>query len=423
MKSFRSIRSGEVVALLLTATTINYIDRQTLSVLAPLLQKELHISSLQYSYAVNSFLIVYSPMYLVMGRVLDRLGSRRGMGLAVVWWSVAEILHGAVVGIKTLCLFRAMLAIGEAAIIPGGVKAVAEWFSPKQRGVAIGTFETGLSLGPILAPPVVVWMALRYSWREAFVWTGIMGLAWAIPWMLFYRPPTALTPRPQPAEGLPVAPAPIKWAELFTSKGAWAVGLGRFFGDPIWYFYLFWLPKYMADSKGLSIKVIGELAWIPYVASLLGSLTGGAFSSWLVKRGSAPIKARLRALAIGTILVTFGVFSVFLNSIFWMMTVISLGAFALLFWGSNVDTLPTDLFPSKQVAQVVGFGGLMGALGGILFTASTGYAVTHYSYTPVWIASGVTYPVGLLIMYLLLREASTSSREADQYNSVTALIE
>jgi ACS family hexuronate transporter-like MFS transporter len=414
MKSFRSIRSGEVVALLLAATTINYIDRQTLSVLAPLLQKELHISSLQYSYAVNSFLIVYSPMYLVMGRVLDRLGSRRGMGLAVVWWSVAEILHGAVVGIKTLCLFRAMLAIGEAAIIPGGVKAVAEWFSSKQRGVAIGTFETGLSLGPILAPPMVVWMALRYSWREAFVWTGIMGLAWAIPWMLFYRVPAASTPGPETAENLPVAAGAIKWVDLFTSKKAWAVALGRFFSDPVWYFYLFWLPKYMAESKGMSIKLIGELAWIPYVGSLLGSLTGGAFSSWLVKRGVAPAKARMQALLVGTILVTFGVFSIYLNNIFMVMAVISVGNYAMQFWGGNLDTLPTDLFPSQQVAQVVGFGGLMGAAGGILFTASTGYAVTHYSYTPVWIASGVVYPVGLLIMHLLLRKTPQAGRKNRQ---------
>ena len=193
MKSPRTLRSGEVVALLLAATTINYIDRQTLSVLAPLLQKELHFSSLQYSYAVNSFLAVYAVMYLLMGRVLDYLGTRRGLGVAVVLWSVAEMLHGSVVGIKTLCLYRAMLGIGEAAIIPGGVKAVAEWFNPKQRGVAIGTFEMGLSLGPLFAPPLVVWIALHYTWRDAFVWTGVLGLMWSIPWLLCYRTPAIST--------------------------------------------------------------------------------------------------------------------------------------------------------------------------------------------------------------------------------------
>ena len=409
------------MVLLMAATTINYIDRQTLSVLAPLLQKELHISSLEYSYAVNSFLVVYSVMYLLMGRILDRLGSRRGMAMAVIWWSMAEVLHGAAVGLKTLCLFRAMLAIGEAAIIPGGVKAVAEWFNPEQRGVAIGAFETGLSLGPILAPPLVVWIALRYSWREAFLWTGVMGLIWSISWLLLYRAPAESNRGQDAGENLPVAPAAMKWADLFTSKKAWAVGLGRFFADPIWYFYLFWLPKYMADAKGLSIKVIGELAWIPYAASLLGSITGGAFSSWLVRRGTRPVKARLDALLVGTILVTFGVLSVYLNDIFWVMTVISLGAYAMQFWGGNLDTLPTDLFPSQHVAQVVGFGGLMGAMGGVLFTGFTGFVVTHYSYTPIWIASGMTYPLGLIIMYLLLRD--TLSRDASQHSAETPAVE
>jgi ACS family hexuronate transporter-like MFS transporter len=411
------------VVLLMAATTINYIDRQTLSVLAPLLQKELHISTLEYSYAVNSFLVVYSVMYLLMGRILDRFGSRRGMAMAVIWWSVAEILHGAAVGLKTLCLFRAMLAVGEAAIIPGGVKAVAECFNPEQRGVAVGAFEMGLSLGPILAPPLVVWITLRYGWREAFVWTGVMGLIWSISWLLLYRAPAQSNRGQEAGENLPVAPAGMKWADLFTSKKAWAVGLGRFFADPIWYFYLFWLPKYMADAKGLSIKVIGELAWIPYAASLLGSVTGGAFSSWLVRRGTAPVKARLGALLVGTILVTFGVLSVYLNDIFWVMTVISLGAYAMQFWGGNLDTLPTDLFPSQQVAQVVGFGGLMGAVGGVLFTGFTGFVVTHYSYTPIWLASGMTYPLGLTIMYLLLRQASTSSRDASPLGAKASAVE
>jgi ACS family hexuronate transporter-like MFS transporter len=403
MKSFRTLRSGEVVALLLAATTINYIDRQTLSVLAPLLEKELHFSSLQYSYAVNSFLTVYAVMYLLMGRVLDYLGTRRGLGMAVVLWSVAEILHGSVVGIKTLCLYRALLAVGEAAIIPGGVKAVAEWFNPKQRGVAIGTFEMGLSIGPLLAPPLVVWIALHYTWREAFVWTGILGLIWALPWLLFYRVPAVATSADESGEPQRVLLPPLRWSEVFTSRKTWALGAGRFFSDAIWYFYIFWLPKYLADSKGLSIKLIGELAWIPYLASMMGCMSGGLASSWLVKRGTRPVSARQIVMLVAAIMVALGVFSIYLRSIYWVMFVISLGAFALQLWGSTLDTLPTDLFPPEQVAQATGFGGLMGAVGGIAFTAGTGYLVSHYSYTPVWIASGLTSPVGLLILFLLLR--------------------
>jgi ACS family hexuronate transporter-like MFS transporter len=399
------LKSRDVLALLLVATTINYIDRQTLSVLAPLLQKELHLSSLEYSYVINSFLVVYAVMYLLMGGVVDRLGTRKGLGLAIIWWSLAEMLHGAAIGMRTLCLFRALLAVGEAAIIPSGVKAVAEWFKPEQRGVAVGTFEMGLSLGPLLAPPLVVWISLGYGWRQAFFWTGIMGLIWVVPWWLFYRVPADIVPS-QLSPKKQVQPEAMKWAELFRSKKTWALAFARFFADPVWYFYLFWLPKYMADAKGLSLKLIGELAWIPYLASLIGGVTGGAASSWLVRRGVATVKARQCALLLSSMMVASSVVSIYLTSLFLLMVVISVAAFAMQVWGVNVDTLSTDLFPAKHVAQTTGFAGLGGAVGGILFTAGTGYAVQHYSYTPVWVASALMYPLGLTLSSLFLRATS-----------------
>jgi ACS family hexuronate transporter-like MFS transporter len=324
------------------------------------------------------------------------------------------MLHGAAIGLKTLCIFRALLAVGEAAIIPSGVKAVAEWFNPKQRSVAVGTFEMGLSLGPLLAPPLVVWISLRSSWREAFVWTGVMALIWAVPWLLFYRVPAEMAPGEEPSQKAQVQPATMKWAELFHSKKAWALGVARFFADPVWYFYLFWLPKYMADAKGLSLQQIGELVWIPYLASLIGGVMGGAASSWLVRRGVSTVRARQCVLLLSSIMVASGVFSVYINSLFSLMVVvISLAAFAMQVWGANVDTLPIDLFPAEHVAQTTGFGGLMGAVGGILFTAGTGYAVQHYSYTPVWVASAVMYPFGLTLLSLLLRRSSPSNRPGD----------
>jgi len=395
-------KGNNVVVLLLAATIINYIDRQTLSVLAPVLLKEFHISSLQYSYAVNSFLVVYAVMYLLMGRVLDRVGTRNGLGGAVIWWSLMEMLHATVVGIKTLCVYRALLAIGEAAVVPGGIKAVAEWFDAKQRSVAVGIFEMGFSLGPLIAVPLVGWISLREGWHAAFIWTGLLGLIWVIPWFLFYRSPEIRTLNQENSLHSRKTPGPMPWGELFCSKQVWAVGFARLFGDPVWYFYLFWIPKYLSDSRGLSLKSIAAFAWIPYVASLIGGLAGGVGSSCLVRRGVATVKARLYGMSVGAILVSSGVLCVHFSSLLWVLVVMSIAAFGMMFWGANVDTLPIDLFSPEHAGQTYGFTGLMAATGGILFTGGTGYVVQHYSYTPVWVASAVMLPIGIGILFLIL---------------------
>src|SRR5687767_13553526 len=195
-----------VAFMLLAATTLNFLDRQALSVLAPTLQKELQISTVGYSYVVNSFLAVYATMYLLSGRIVDWLGTRRGLGFAVIWWSAAQMAHAWSNGLVSLCICRALLAIGEAAVIPSAVKAVAEWFDAKERGVAVGIFEVGLSLGPMLAPPLVAWIALRYDWRAAFLWTGIAGFVYAAAWLSYYRPLR---------EDAPEAAAAVRNAPLF----------------------------------------------------------------------------------------------------------------------------------------------------------------------------------------------------------------
>lgn len=389
-----------VVALLLSCVTINYIDRQTLSVLMPILSKDLHISSLQYSYIVNSFLVVYAVMYVLTGRIIDRLGARRGLGIAVTWWSLAEMLHGLANGAFALCVARALLAMGEAAIIPSSVKLVAEWFSAKQRSLAVGIVEMGLSLGPVMAPPLIVWIALRQGWRYGFFWVGLAGIVWTLPWWIFYRSPEVTPENLTPVNNRNSMP----WSEVLRSKPVWAVGFARFFADPVWYFYLFWLPKYLSESRGLSIKSIGVLAWIPYAASLLGGLAGGAASSWLAKRGVPPLLARKRVMLLSGGLVSLGVLSTHFSSVLWILVVISTAAFAIMAWGVNLDTLPTDLFESGNVAQVMGLVGFMGASGGMLFTLATGYLVQNFSYTPVWIASALMYPLGYFLLSTLLRD-------------------
>jgi MFS transporter, ACS family, hexuronate transporter len=408
-----------IVTSLLLATTINYIDRQTLSVLAPVLQRQLHISSLQYSYAVNAFLVVYAVMYLVMGAVIDRLGTRNGLGMAVLWWSIIEILHVTVIGIETLCVYRALLAIGEAAIVPGGVKAVAEWFDAKQRSVAVGAFEMGFSLGPLIAPPLVGWISLRQGWHAAFLWTGLLGMIWVIPWFLFYHRPTDAAPEQDPSLRSRNKRSVMPWKALFHSREAWAIGFARFFSDPVWFFYLFWIPKYLSDSHGLSLKSIAAVAWIPYVGSLAGSLSGGTSSSWLVRRGVPVVKAREWLMLLSAVLVSAGVLCIYLTSLFWVVTVMSVATFGMQFWGANLDTLPIDLFSAGDVGQTMGFAGLMASAGGILFTAGTGYVVQNYSYTPVWIATAITYPIGLALLVALLCRSSHSARPGNKPRSAT----
>jgi ACS family hexuronate transporter-like MFS transporter len=392
--------------LLLSGTIINYVTRQTLPVLAPALQQNLHFSSLQYSYILNSFMVVYAVMYLLMGRFVDRVGTRFGLGIAVIFWSVIQMLHATATGLWSLCVWRALLAIGEAAIAPAAIKAVAEWFDAKQRGMAVGIFEMGFSLGALIAPPLAIWISLRYGWQQAFLLTGLLGLVWAVPWFwLYYTPERSAANRAQnSAQREPKRPIP--WAGIFRSREVWAIGFARFLSDPVWYFFIFWIPKYLSDSRGLSLSGIAVFAWIPYLASLTGGIAGGTASSWLVRRGVNTIKARLWVMFVSAILSLSSVLIVYSSRLLWVLIVMSIAAFAAQFWGANVDTLPTDFFPAERTAQVAGFAGFMGSLGGILFTAGTGYVVQHYSYTPVWVASAVMYPIAFVLLFLLLRRAS-----------------
>ena len=402
-----------VLITLLIATTVNFLDRQTLSVLAPVLQRELDISTVGYSAVVNSFLTVYAVMYLMAGRMVDWLGTRRGLGLAIIWWSIAQLLHAYVTGLVSLCVMRALLAFGEAAVVPSAVKAVAEWFEAKDRGLAVSVFEAGLSLGPMLAPPLVVALSLHFGWRAAFLCTGSVGFVVAFVWLLCYRTPAANpTPPSGAAESKPAARS--AWRELFRNRAIWAVGVTRIFGDPVWFFYLFWLPKYLSEAKNLTLTSIGAFAWIPYFAQILGNFAGGAAASALIRRGMSPVRARFRVMLCSSVVVSCGVLSVLTDNLPLVLLAISAGAFALSVWGINVETLPTDIFPAERVAAGVGLCGLLGTLGGVVFTAVTGYVVQHYSYTPIWIASAVMYPIGWLAAWRLMppRVASPAAAPA-----------
>jgi ACS family hexuronate transporter-like MFS transporter len=383
---------------LLAATTLNFLDRQTLAVIAPQVQQDLGISSIGYAAVINSFLTVYAVMYLLSGRIVDFLGTRRGLGFAIIWWSIAQLLHAFAHDLVSLCVLRALLAVGEAAIIPSCVKAVAEWFEPRERSTAVCIFEAGLSIGPILAQPLVAWIALHQGWRSAFLYTGGAGFVMAAWWLLRYATPAAAVAA---ARAAPTAGG--AWRHLIASRAIWGVAVTRIFGDPVWHFYMGWLPKYFAEAKGLKLAESAAYLWIPFFAQMLGGLFGAWLAHRMIRHGAPPVAALYRIMLLSTPIISIGVLTIYAESLWLGILAVSVGGFALQVWGVSVETLPAEIFPAERVAAGVGLCGMLGTLGGVAFTAVTGYLVQHYSYTPVWFLSAVLCPVGWFVGWLLLR--------------------
>ena len=300
-----------IVSLLFLATVINYVDRQTLSVLAPLLREQFHMSNTDYSRIVFAFLLAYMIMQSGSGRLMDRLGTRVGMALTVGWWSVAAMLHAAAGSVVSFGAFRFLLGMGEAGNWPGGVKAVSEWFPAKERAFATGFFNSGSTVGAIIAPPLVTWMALRWGWQSAFLMTGSLGFVWVVLWLLFYRSPQehrwlgererAYILAGQPATDVESAPK-VRWVDLLGYRQVWGLVLARMMADPVWWFYVFWLPEYLKRDRNFSMIMIGYFAWIPFLTADIGCLTGGAISGWLIRRGCPVLKARKMVMCAGAAL-------------------------------------------------------------------------------------------------------------------------
>ena len=376
-----SRRRWGVAALLFLATVINYVDRQTLSVLAPVLRDEFQMTNTDYSRIVFAFLLAYLIMQSGSGRIMDWLGTRAGFSLTITWWSVAAMLHAAANSVMSLGAFRFLLGLGEAGNWPGGVKAVSEWFPPKERAFAIGFFNSGSTLGAVIAPPLVAWIALQWGWRSAFLLTGSLGFAWLAFWLLFYRTPPqtfAETNAPRPA-----------WRGLFRFRQVWGLMLARMMADPVWWFYVFWLPEYLKRERDFTLAMIGFFAWIPFLAADAGNLLGGLASGWLVRRGRPVLWSRKAVMAASALLMMAGIPAVLAPQAAASLALISVATFAYSTWAANVLTLPADLFPHQIVASVSGLSGTGAALGGMIFTLIIGAVVDRFSYVPVFVAAGV----------------------------------
>ncbi|HYD53851.1 MAG TPA: MFS transporter [Gemmatimonadaceae bacterium] len=402
-----------IIGMVCLLTIINYIDRMTLAVLAPtFIMPEFGMTNVEYSRVVTAFLVAYTISQALSGRVLDRIGTRRGFMLFVGIWTIASMLHSVAASAIALASFRFLLGLGEAGNWPGAAKAAAEWFPVKERAFAMAIFNSGASIGAVVAPPVIVWVALTFGWRSAFFIGAILASLVMVLWFFFYRAP-ADHPKLSDAERAHILSDRDSgtaggrrhaWLSLFRHRQVWALVAARFLTDPIWWFLISWLPNYLKNERGFSITLIGLFAWIPFLFADIGNLSGGGASSLLIRRGWSVDRARKTVMISSILLVPLGVFAVVnTTSDAVAIAAISVIAFAFQSWIVNILTLPSDCFPKQDVGSVAGIGGMAAGLASILFTLLVGWVVDHFSYTPVYIMVGLMGPLGLGLFLAIMR--------------------
>ena len=382
------------------ATVINYLNRQTLSVMAPVLLQQFRISATSYSHIIFAFMLAYTFMNGVSGRLLDRLGTKIGYGLTIAFWSGAELLNALSAGALSLGIFQFLLGVGEAGNYPAGVKLIAEWFPPEERSFASGIFNSGAPIGAILAAPLLTWIMLASSWRTAFVAIGLLGFLWLAGWLAFYREPHAASAGDQ-EDRLPLR-------TLLRSKFLWQFTLSKVFSDPVWYFYIFWFPKYLKDGHSFSMREIGETAWIPFLTATVGNLAGGAVFARLSRAGAGAATARRIAILIFSALMVPAIFVGEISSAAICIALISTATFGYSGALANLLAVPGDVFPKGAVASIWGFASMGSGIGGMIFSLVTGWLVDHYSFRPVFVLFGVIPLVAAWLVWTLPRNAEPS---------------
>ena len=398
----------KVSIFLLLITTINYIDRLTFSILAPIINEEFGFSNIDYGNLSAAFLFAYAFGQLFGGKLIDILGSKRALTLAVALWSIAGILHAFGQGFRTFFLFRVLLGVGEAANFPAANKAIAEWFPSNERSLAVGIVTAGPGLGSILAPPIVAALAVTLSWQWAFIITGLIGFVWLWFWHRTYY-------APQDHPNLPEAERPVtfsgeakedqpaeSWTAILLYRETWGLILSRFFADGAFYFLIFWLPLYLSTERGMDIRSIGMFAWIPFVAADLGSLLGGWTGKKLIDRGMSLNAARKVVIWVGALLALAIIPAANTESTTMFIFLVCISLFAIQFKSSNLFTLPADMFASKEVATIWGVFGAAGSLGGALFQTQVGMLIDTFSYHPVFLAVASMHVISALAVMIFI---------------------
>ncbi|WP_149244032.1 MFS transporter [Dyadobacter sp. 32] len=409
-----------ICALLFFATTINYVDRQILGYLKPTLEVEFNWTETDYANIVMVFAACYALGYIVFGNFIDRIGSKLGYTISITVWSIAAVAHAFAKSTFGFGAVRAILGLGEGGNFPAAVKATAEWFPKKERALATGIFNSGTSIGAVIAPILIPWLLGSYGWQTAFIITGAIGFVWLVFWIIFYEIPSR-SKQLKPAEFEYIhsdneaittgKEKPIKWITLLRLKQTWVFIVGKFLTDPIWWFYLFWLPSYFATTFALDLKKPSLQLVVIYTATTFGSIGGGYLSSWLIKKGWKPFKARKTALLIAALVVLPIIFAQYATNVWMAVAIISVSTAAHQAWSSNIFTSVSDLFPKRAISSVVGIGGMVGSLGSTFFPLLVGALLDFYKnqgdigagYNILFIICGLAYIVAWGIIHLLTK--------------------
>lgn len=370
-----------MISFAFAATLINYLDRQALSVAAPVLIDQFHMSSVTYSRVVSAFMLAYTISNGFSGPLIDRLGTRVGYALCIAWWSAASVLHAFTRGPLSLGIFRFLLGIGEAGNWPAAIKVVAEWFPETERALGCGIFNSGSSIGAILAPPIVAFIVLHYGWQYAFAGIGVIGFAWLALWWPTYH-------RPERTEKVVEAPPPSAWW-LLRHRFVWSFIIAKIFFDPAWYFYIFWFPTYLKTARHFDMADIGKYSWLPFFVAGLGNLFGGVLSGFLIKRGVSITIARKSAMTFFILLMTAAIPAVLAPTATVSIACVSIAMTGYTGALANMLAMPADVFPGNAVGSIWGLASMGAGFGGMLFTLITGWVVDHYSFIPVFIGFGL----------------------------------
>lgn len=414
--SQKRVRYG-ILALLFFGTTINYIDRQVIGLLKPTLEKEFHWTETDYSNIVMAFSAAYAIGLIGFGRWIDKIGTKLGYSVSVFFWSVAAVAHAFAKSTFGFGLARVGLGVAEAGNFPAAIKSVAEWFPKKERALATGIFNSGANVGAVVAPIMVPAILGAYGWQEAFVITGAIGFIWLIFWWKYYETPARHKKISKEEfdyihsdnELVSETEVPVKWTALFKVKQTWAFIFGKLLTDPVWWFFLFWLPSYFSETFNLDLKKPSLPLVIVYTATTIGSIGGGYLSSYLIKKGWNVQRARKTTMFFIAVCVLPIMLAQFTKNIWVAVGLISLAAAAHQAWSANIFTTVSDYFPKKDISSVVGIGGMAGSVGGILFPLAIGMILDHYKllgnitagYNIIFIMCGSAYLLAWIVMHFL----------------------